>query len=77
MLILTRKEREKLIINDNITIEILGIDKKSGNIKIGIDAPKEIPIIRAEIKEAIKINNLNANSPIKRDLLEKLRSRIK
>ena len=39
MLILSRKEREKLIIDNNIIIEILKIDKKSGNIKIGIKAP--------------------------------------
>ncbi|NPA81701.1 MAG: carbon storage regulator [Epsilonproteobacteria bacterium] len=77
MLILTRKEREKVIINDNIVVEILGVDKKSGSIKIGIEAPKEIPIIRAEIKEEIRLSNLNANAKIENSVLQKLRSRIK
>ncbi len=77
MLILSRKEREKLIIDNNIIIEILKIDKKSGNIKIGIKAPKEIPIIRGEIREEIKKRNINSNSLIKNSILKKLRSRIK
>ncbi len=53
MLILTRKVSETLIIGDNITITVLGI---SGNqVRIGINAPKDISIHRKEIY--IKILN--------------------
>jgi carbon storage regulator len=75
MLILTRKEREKLIINDNITIEIIEINKNS--IKIGIEAPKEIPIIRGEIEEEIKMSNIAANKEIQTSVLNQLSRRIR
>jgi len=52
MLILTRRIGETLIINDNIIVNILGIT--GGQVRIGIDAPKEISIHREEIAERIK-----------------------
>ncbi|WP_226678956.1 carbon storage regulator CsrA [Mesobacillus jeotgali] len=55
MLVLTRKENESLIINENIEITVLGID--GDQIKLGIKAPKEIPILRKEI--VIKTENEN------------------
>lgn len=54
MLILQRKVGESLLISDNIKISIveIGTDK----VKISIDAPKEIPILRTELLEAAKSN---------------------
>ncbi len=47
MLVLTRRVGEKLVIGDNVTVTILGV---TGNqIRIGIDAPPEIPVWREEI----------------------------
>jgi carbon storage regulator len=51
VLVLTRKIDEGIIINDNIRIVILGIEKDK--IKIGIDAPKDLLIIREELKVAL------------------------
>jgi carbon storage regulator len=47
MLILTRKVGESLIISDNITLTILG--QKGNQVRIGIDAPKDVHIAREEI----------------------------
>lgn len=47
MLALSRKKNESLIINNNIEITILEI--KGEQVKIGISAPKEVPIYRKEV----------------------------
>lgn len=47
MLVLSRKLGEKIVINDNITIEVVSIDR--GKIRLGIDAPREIPVFRKEL----------------------------
>jgi carbon storage regulator len=58
MLILTRKVGESIRINENICITIVDMDGK--NIKIGIDAPKEISIHREEVFKRIKEENQKA-----------------
>jgi carbon storage regulator len=51
MLVLSRKMDESIIINDNI--EVFIIDIVGERVKIGIEAPKEIKILRSEIKDKI------------------------
>lgn len=58
MLILNRKLNESIIIDDRIEIKILEI--VDGKIKIGIEAPKEISVLRKEIYEEIKEENTQA-----------------
>jgi carbon storage regulator len=52
MLILTRRVGETLMIGDNITINVLGV--KGNQVRLGIDAPKEIPVHREEIFNKIQ-----------------------
>ena len=54
MLILQRKPGESVQIGDNITVSIVSVD--SGRVRIAIDAPTEIPILRSELIETIAVN---------------------
>ncbi|MCH8839390.1 MAG: carbon storage regulator CsrA [Planctomycetes bacterium] len=52
MLVLSRKKNESIIINDNITIVVVEI--RGDKVRLGVDAPKEIPVHRNEVYEAIR-----------------------
>ncbi|MCE1252368.1 MAG: carbon storage regulator CsrA [Anaerolineae bacterium] len=52
MLVLSRKQNQSLIIGDNIVITILSIDRDQ--IRLGIEAPKDIRIMRHELFDAVK-----------------------
>lgn len=58
MLILTRKKDESIVIDGNIEIKIIEI--QDGKVKIGIDAPKHVDIIRKELYERMQEENLAA-----------------
>ncbi len=58
MLVVTRKQDEGLIISDDIEITVLEVTKDK--VKIGISAPKEVKIIRSELKDARQTNELAA-----------------
>lgn len=66
MLALSRKKNEALVINNNIEITVLEI--KGEQVKLGISAPKEIPVYRKEVyiqiqeenKEAVNMEGLEA-----------------
>ncbi len=49
MLILSRKMGQRVMIDDNIIITVIEIDKKWNQIKLGFEAPENIKIVREEI----------------------------
>jgi len=51
MLILSRKLEEAIWLGDNIKVKIMGIEK--GAVKLGIEAPSDVTILRQELKEAV------------------------
>ena len=52
MLILTRKVGESIMIGDSVEVKVLGI--RAGQIKLGIEAPKDVKVHREEIYERIR-----------------------
>lgn len=70
MLVLTRKQDEGIMLGNNITIKVLGIE--DGKVKIGIEAPAEIEIHRQEVYDQIRQENLDATY-VKNDALDKLK----
>lgn len=70
MLILGRKLEESIIINENIEIKIIGIS--DGKVKVGIEAPKDVEILRKEVKEAVENENKEAMAKIDINTLKSL-----
>lgn len=61
MLVLTRHSGESLIIGDNIEITV--VEVQGDKVKLGINAPKEISVMRKELLEAAQSANEEAASP--------------
>jgi len=75
MLILTRKVGEGIVLNDNVTIRVVEISK--GVVKLGIDAPKEMLILREELEIAVKQSNIEASKSVSLETLFDLSKKLK
>jgi carbon storage regulator len=58
MLILTRKSGETITIGENIHIRVL--DVKGGQVRIGVDAPREVSVNREEVSERVRAEGVAA-----------------
>lgn len=56
MLILTRRPNESLMVGDEVKVTVLGI--KGNQVRVGISAPRHVPVHRQEIYEKIKDEEL-------------------
>lgn len=66
MLVLSRQRDESIIIGDNIVVTI--VDIRGDKVRLGIEAPTEIPVHRREVFEAIQRENLQASRMQPRDV---------
>ena len=57
MLVLGRKTGESVVISDNIVVTILSVERDQ--VKLGIEAPRQIPVVRKELFEALKAQKHN------------------
>ena len=58
MLVLSRKKNESIVINNDITIVV--VDIRGDKVRLGVEAPKEVPVHRREVFDLIKQNEAAA-----------------
>jgi carbon storage regulator len=61
MLILTRRVGETLMVGDNVTVTVLGV--KGNQVRIGVNAPKDVAVHREEIYDRIRKENDGGEAP--------------
>jgi carbon storage regulator len=59
MLTLTREVGEKIVIGDDVVVTVISVSE-NGRVRLGIEAPRQIRIDRAEVLERIRLENLEA-----------------
>ncbi len=60
MLVLSRKKDESIVINDTIVVTIVEI--RRDKVRLGFEAPKDVPIHRREVYDAIKLSEQNESN---------------
>ena len=55
MLVLRRKAGESFLLGEQITVTVLGVEP-NGTVNLGIDAPRDILILRSELQQAVFVN---------------------
>jgi len=69
MLVLSRKINQSIMVGDNVRIVVVAVDRDQ--VKLGIEAPRDIPVHRSEIYEEIQRTNQSAAaSPVPTEKLE-------
>ena len=71
MLVLTRKRNESIVIGDDIEVSVLGIVGEK--VRIGIDAPRDIPVFRKEVYLEIQQQRLEAGTSARAEVDEALK----
>ncbi len=75
MLVLARKLDESIVIGENIVVKVISIEK--GVVKLGIEAPSSVSILRSELLEDVKDINIAASKEIDAENLNMLSKFLK
>ncbi len=75
MLVLARKLDESIVIGDNIVVKVISIEK--GVVKLGIDAPNDIAILRSELLDDVKKANIEASKAAANENIDMLSKILK
>ena len=59
MLVLTRKVGEKILVGDDVVVSVVEVGR--GSVRLGVEAPRAVSILRFEVYERIQEENLNAS----------------
>lgn len=62
MLVLSRKKNESIVINNDITIVVVEI--RGDKVRLGVEAPKEVPVHRREVYDAIRRSDSNPDKAV-------------
>jgi carbon storage regulator len=65
MLVLSRNRDEQVVIGDTIVVTI--VDIRGDKVRLGVEAPKEVPVHRREVYEAIQRENRKATQGVEND----------
>lgn len=62
MLVLSRKCEQSLLVGEDITITVLAID--GDRVKLGIEAPRSVTVLRTEVHDQLQLANAGASHPL-------------
>ena len=67
MLVLSRQRDESIVIGDKVVVTV--VDVRGDKVRLGIQAPQEVPVHRREVYEAIQRENIQATQLQRKDVL--------
>ena len=68
MLVLSRKVGERILIGNNIAVTVVRL--ASGGVRLGIEAPPDMPVVREELAQQMKQESSTSQVPAKKDTAE-------
>lgn len=74
MLVLSRQRDQSIVIGDNVVVTI--VDVRGDKVRLGIEAPEEVPVHRQEVYDAIQRENRRASQPESEDTQAQGRPRV-
>jgi carbon storage regulator len=75
MLVLSRKCEQSLLLGDNIVVTVLGIE--GDRVKLGIEAPRSVAVLRQEVYQQVRSSNTSAAAPHARPQIQTIAAALR